>query len=194
MTTCSIEGCSRQARSRGWCNAHYSKWQSYGNPTGGLRSNSAARLCEAPGCSRKHVARGYCGNHYGQLVTRPEASRRESMHPQYPPATTQVEWLRAAARVAGDSCIKWPFGSGDGRYGRVAYDGQRYGVHVLVCEWANGPRPGDTIEAAHACGNSLCCNPRHVRWATKYENSADKKLHQKYGRGTFSPAPVPVPA
>lgn len=36
MKICSIPGCEKLAgRSRGWCNAHYKRWQRHGDPLGG---------------------------------------------------------------------------------------------------------------------------------------------------------------
>lgn len=32
--TCSIDGCDRTARARGWCRSHYRRWLSYGDPLG----------------------------------------------------------------------------------------------------------------------------------------------------------------
>lgn len=32
MTTCSIEGCSKEHLARGWCSKHYKKWRKYGDP------------------------------------------------------------------------------------------------------------------------------------------------------------------
>lgn len=33
--TCSIAGCDQAAYVRGWCSAHYHRWQRYGDPLGG---------------------------------------------------------------------------------------------------------------------------------------------------------------
>lgn len=34
-STCSIDACGRQVRARGWCTAHYNRWQKYGDPLAG---------------------------------------------------------------------------------------------------------------------------------------------------------------
>lgn len=33
--TCSIDGCSKTPKSRGWCTAHYNRWRRHGDPTAG---------------------------------------------------------------------------------------------------------------------------------------------------------------
>lgn len=33
--TCAVDGCSKAASKRGWCNAHYLRWRRHGAPTGG---------------------------------------------------------------------------------------------------------------------------------------------------------------
>lgn len=35
MTTCSIDGCEKPAKARGWCVAHYTRWIRHGDPLGG---------------------------------------------------------------------------------------------------------------------------------------------------------------
>ena len=32
MTTCSIDGCEKPSRTRGWCHTHYTRWRSHGDP------------------------------------------------------------------------------------------------------------------------------------------------------------------
>lgn len=76
-----------------------------------------------------------------------------------------------------DDCVDWPYGRSNG-YGRI----RGTLTHIAVCEQTHGPRP-DGMEAAHHCGNPLCVNARHIRWATPLENIADKVAHGTQGRG-----------
>lgn len=42
---CSIEGCDKPARARGWCVNHYARWKRHGSPTGGgIRGDDLARF------------------------------------------------------------------------------------------------------------------------------------------------------
>ncbi|WP_166389598.1 hypothetical protein [Nocardioides ochotonae] len=31
---CTVEGCSKRRKARGWCGAHYMRWMRWGNPVG----------------------------------------------------------------------------------------------------------------------------------------------------------------
>lgn len=41
LKTCLIDGCDRNAYSRGWCRVHYTRWRRHGDPETILRFNSA---------------------------------------------------------------------------------------------------------------------------------------------------------
>lgn len=42
MMCCKIDGCDRPASSRGWCEAHYTRWRRHGTPFGGRSPNLEA--------------------------------------------------------------------------------------------------------------------------------------------------------
>lgn len=60
-TTCSVEGCEANAKSRGWCGKHYARWTKHGDPTYTRRQ---AAPCSIDGCDGMAITRGLCGFHY----------------------------------------------------------------------------------------------------------------------------------
>jgi 5-methylcytosine-specific restriction endonuclease McrA len=66
--TCSIEGCNTRAHSRGWCNRHYLRWHSHGDPTFTKlpveRQDHAGKVCAVADCGRQRRKRDWCANHY----------------------------------------------------------------------------------------------------------------------------------
>ena len=70
-TGCSVAGCDRPHKARGYCRAHYEQLYRLGFATPRpIRRRAAGRLCSVPGCSRPHCKRDYCQLHYNRLVRR----------------------------------------------------------------------------------------------------------------------------
>jgi hypothetical protein len=128
-------------------------------------------ICSADGCLLARVKRGFCEKHYRRFMRHGDpltvVSRQHVRRP----------FIEAAVRSSTDKCIIWPFAKSDG-YGFINEDdGTTTNSHRMVCRLAHGEPPTSEHQAAHSCGNRSCCNPRHIRWATREENHADKKLH-----------------
>lgn len=70
--TCSVSGCEKEARARGWCNTHYERWRQGRdvNAPGDLRSRSRPFVaCSVDGCEAKHYCKGLCSPHYSKLLS-----------------------------------------------------------------------------------------------------------------------------
>jgi hypothetical protein len=100
----------------------------------------------------------------------------------------RLPWLKKHAWFDGDECLYWPFkystiGKRDNGGAQVMFKGRYVRAARVMCELAHGPAPTPKHESAHSCGDSRCFNQKHLRWATKFENEADKDIHGKRPRG-----------
>lgn len=69
---CSIEGCVKLVRARGWCSTHYNRWRTHGDPlkvlpsgrpfVKGRRSNP--ETCTHDDCDRPAEAKALCHRHW----------------------------------------------------------------------------------------------------------------------------------
>ena len=64
---CSIDGCGKPVRARGWCANHYALWQRNGAPAKRAKSDRPTE-CAIDGCSKPMKGRGYCSAHYWRLL------------------------------------------------------------------------------------------------------------------------------
>jgi hypothetical protein len=60
---CSVEGCDRPHKGRGYCDAHLKRLRKYGDPLATGRP-SYEPICSIEGCSRGRAKREWCDTHY----------------------------------------------------------------------------------------------------------------------------------
>lgn len=63
IKTCTIDGCEKELRARGFCPMHYYRWSVHGDPHKGARVRQPDE-CVADGCNREPKRRGLCTKHY----------------------------------------------------------------------------------------------------------------------------------
>jgi hypothetical protein len=133
---------------------------------------ATSRLCSIPDCGKTRLGRLYCSSHHHRF------DRYGDPLAGGPPLGLPAKHIdEVVLPYTGDDCIEWPFTRMSSGYGQVTYKGRKSLVHRLVCELTNGPPETPKLDAAHNCGNPRCVNPKHVRWATRTENLADRHAH-----------------
>lgn len=139
------------------------------------------KTCSVKGCDCQSISRGWCNKHWQRWrkYGDPTAGGRPR-----PGAGEPLAFLENIALTHdSDECLLWPFRKIGKGYGAFQIGGKSVYCHRWVCEKTHGNPPSSRHQVAHSCGNRPCCNPLHLRWATKAENEADKLVHGSLPRG-----------
>lgn len=72
---CTIEGCVRELRARGYCTMHWARWRKYGDPQSGAKAPPLPDFCGVDKCGRKARSRWkdgrvLCAFHYLRMMTK----------------------------------------------------------------------------------------------------------------------------
>jgi hypothetical protein len=117
---CSVTGCAREARKRGWCKTHYMQWWYRGkSPTDAAIRPYGRKTCSVEGCEAPHKVKGFCEIHW----------RRWQHHGSTERSIRKFEFVTYAGvhqrvRALWGSASQYPCISGCGRTAREwAYDG-----------------------------------------------------------------------
>ena len=95
---CSVIGCSNNYLAKGFCNKHYLRNKTYGDPL-----HFVVRVCSVTGCNSKHKGHGYCVNHlihyrnYGDPLA--YADPEETKKKQSASLKGQIPWNKGKTGV-----------------------------------------------------------------------------------------------
>lgn len=179
---CSVEGCGKPHKGKGFCGPHYARRWRQVNPGKQWKAPTGVP-CQIVGCDRQLFQAGLCKLHYA----------RQRLHGD-PLAGRTIQgagrdWIDAHKDYAGDECLAWPFSDNGHGYGQFNFHGRKMPASRAMCIAAHGAPPTPSHQAAHSCGKGShgCTNPKHLRWATAAENNADKVKHGTLRSGEASP-------
>ena len=128
------------------------------------------RTCCVLGCLKPVHGREMCYMHYLR-------EKRLGKHTTLNRAERALAFVDTCVASEMDECIEPDFGRGS-EYPTAQIDGVVVRLGWLVLEKTKGKKPDQSMVMRHfVCGNSRCCNPRHLVWGTEVENMADKKAH-----------------
>ena len=133
-------------------------------------------ICSVGECGKASFRRGLCSAHYTRLI------RHGSTDVIKKPRGEAIKFFNAAIEKRTSECIEWPYTKTKG-YPWVSYEGKGWYAHRLACFLIHGEPPSRDHQSAHSCGNNVCINPAHIRWATPKENASDKIIHGTSARG-----------
>lgn len=79
---CSVEGCKRPYRAKGYCTVHYQKWR-----RGELTAKPRYRTCGEENCRKPSFHKGYCQEHYSawSASKKPQAPAAPAVAPEATP-------------------------------------------------------------------------------------------------------------
>lgn len=162
---------------KGYCSKHYKRLKKHGSADVSLIDREGDGICSVPGCGKRSQGKRLCGMHRQRM--------RVHGTVDLPEKETKLEWLARHVGYDGDECIVWPFAHALHGRGTVHVDGKTRSAPNVMAKLAHGEPPTPSHEAAHTCGNGHkgCLNPRHLRWATRVENEADKVAHGTLRKG-----------
>lgn len=129
-------------------------------------------ICSIAGCGKvSELKRGWCPKHYRRWLKYGSPTGGGKSRAL---AGESLAWLVSKSTYQGDDCIQWPYARTSSGYGHVRYNGFETSAHRVMCILANGEPSSPELDAAHSCNNRSCCSPKHLRWATKIQNQADR--------------------
>ena len=177
--TCSIPGCRRRHRARGYCSMHYKRLSNGNNnlsPEPLLKRHEGP--CKIPGCEKKAFVHGYCKMHHGRIRYGSQNLSPEMLIKKfYQTGLTDEQKFLARITKSENGCWIWagPFQE-TGRhhefiYGRFPVKQQNGKwksalAHIFSYTHFKGAIP-EGHEIHHKCDNQICVNPEHLELVTK---------------------------
>jgi len=175
---CTVAGCDREHLCKGFCDSHYRRFRTHGDPLGGRPPNSTVRSpsrCSVDACGRDHYAKGFCRKHHSRFESNGDATTVLK--------TPRDEPLRFIHEIkATDECIIWPYKHLSNGYGQLRINGRVVSAHRYSLEH-HSKESCEGWFVLHSCDDPRCVNPAHLRLGTALDNANDAVSRGRNSRG-----------
>lgn len=157
-STCSVEDCEREPRTKRMCQMHYMRFWKHGSaadPTPYVDPG-----CSVDGCGRPHRSLGLCDPHYKRDYRLRNPTRVR-------PTREEYFWSKVEK---SDPCWSWSGQKNLQGYAKIGDEqAHRFSYELLV-----GPIP-EGMQIDHMCHNPLCVKPEHLRPVTCKQNNEHRQ-------------------
>lgn len=167
---CSVNGCGRPARARGWCTRCYQRWQKYGDPAG-LAQPRPVRTCTIEDCDElRGTSALYCEKHRARVRRHGDPNVVLKDH-----TPASVRWKTSYEIDLETGCWNW-LGPFNRDYGFISDGaGNQHVAHRFVWEQIVGPISAGYVLDHHnptfGCKNKRCVNPEHLEAVSQSINA-----------------------
>ena len=165
---CTVEGCTRVQKAKGYCASHYMAWWRRGDPTPVGPPHNVGALCTVPGCGKPHAARGYCTQHWGAWRRHGDPTVVREVHHYGKSLADRIAlYTRRTA-----NCWEWIGGRNKKGYGIIGDRSTPSLAHRAVWELEHGKVPRGLF-VLHRCDNPGCVRSDHLFLGTAKDNTDD---------------------
>ena len=169
MGVCAVPDCGKPLKAKGFCQTHYYRWRTYGDPLTVPEPRKRA-TCTVPDCGRPAAGRGLCGTHWQRWKTTGDAQ-----------ADKPLRQLHDSDTCAVKECVKPPESKGycGPHYMRFVRHGDPLGARVYNVR--GQCRIDDCENTAQARG---MCKSHWEKWSRHGDPYFEPEVKPKPRSGT----------
>jgi hypothetical protein len=181
---CSIPGCGKFVRARGYCAAHYNRWNRTGDPLGvGVIHSEGDPKCSVDECDKFVYIGEYCQAHYNRWYRHGDPlgeGDKGWRRGKFSPVEDRI-WSKVDTSDP-DGCWPWT-GAMRHAYGEIMVDGKKTYAHRAMYEMLRGKLEQGQV-VMHKCDNPACVRPDHLIEGTQRDNLVDMSDKGRWGNQT----------
>lgn len=116
-------------------------------------------------------------------ATRNRRTPNPHPHADYADAVSVTRFWKLVHQGDEDACWDWQGDTDQNGYGVFHYRGRLVGAHELALSFTLGEKRLQGLDTCHSCDRPRCCNPGHLRFASRRSNVDDMVSRGRHRHG-----------